>query len=83
MNINADSGDSGYLEGIGIFCIILVIVGMLCIPGAIVYQYNKVSLRAEIINELCNAGNGRYEFCELKETTFHYEEAAKKEKGTK
>lgn len=83
MNTNADSGDSGYLEGIGVFCIILAIIGMLCIPGAIVYQYNKVSLRAEIINELCNAGNGKYEFCELKETTFYYEEAAKKEKGTK
>lgn len=75
--------DSGYLEGIGIFVLVLLFIGFLCIPGAIVYKMNKTSLRAEVINELCNAGNGKYAFCELKETTFYYEEAGKKEKGTK
>lgn len=75
--------DSGYLEGIGIFVIVLLFIGILCIPGTIVYKMNETSLRAKIINELCNAGNGKYEFCELKETTFYYEEVSKKEKGTK
>lgn len=68
---------NGWLEGIGVAVLFLLILGILCVPGIIIYQHDKKDLREEIINELCNNGNGKYDFCELVDTTFYYKEVKK------
>lgn len=73
--MSSESND--WLEGLGIGVLFLFVFGVLCTPGLIIYHHNKKDLREEIINELCNSGNGKYDFCELVDTTFYYKEAKK------
>lgn len=59
-------------EVIGIMIFIVFIVGILCLPGLITSDNVKRSYREEFINELCNNNDGKYDFCVLDKTTYHY-----------
>lgn len=61
-----------FFEFIGYFVMVIFFLSFLCIPGCVVSNHEKKSYREEIINELCNKNNGKYDFCKLKLTTYYY-----------
>lgn len=56
----------------GLLIIIFLFTLTLAIPGYIAYDQQKSNLRSEVINDLCNQNNGKYDFCVLDKTTYHY-----------
>lgn len=61
-----------FFEFIGYFVMVLFFLSLLCIPGCVVSNNKKKEYRAEVINELCNKNQGKYDFCKLKLTTYYY-----------
>ena len=61
-----------FFEFIGYFVMVLFFLSLLCIPGCVVSNNKKKEYRAEVINELCNKNQGKYNFCELNLTTYYY-----------
>ena len=61
-----------FFEFIGYFVMVLCFLSLLCIPGCVVSNNKKKAYREEVINELCNKNNGKYDFCKLKLTTYYY-----------
>ena len=61
-----------FFEFIGYFMMVLFFLSLLCIPGCVVSNNKKKEYRAEVINELCNKNQGKYNFCELNLTTYYY-----------
>lgn len=64
--------------GFGLLIIIILCTLTLAIPGCIAYDQQKSNLRSEVINDLCNQNNGKYDFCVLDKTTYHYIEKVNK-----
>lgn len=61
-----------FFEIVGYTVIIICFLSLLCIPGYVVSNNKKKEYRAEVINELCNKNQGKYDFCELNLTTYYY-----------
>jgi hypothetical protein len=60
------------IYGFGLLIIIFLFTLTLAIPGCIAYDQQKSNLRSEVINDLCNQNNGKYDFYVLDKTTYHY-----------
>lgn len=50
---------------IGIVVIVLFFIFLLCIPGYLVFKLSQDSYQEELINEICNKYDGKYDFCIL------------------
>lgn len=50
------------IYGFGLLIIIFLFTLTLAIPGCIAYDQQKSNLRSEVINDLCNQNNGKYDF---------------------
>lgn len=72
MNNDDEKVDPGIIRGCGYTTFFCFILFLLCIPGMLTYKMFENSHRKNIINELCNKANGKYDFCKLDNTTYHY-----------
>ena len=63
---------TSFFEIVGYTIMVIFFLSLLCIPGCVVSNNKKKAYREEVINELCNKNNGKYDFCKLKSTTYYY-----------
>lgn len=54
----------------------LIVVSI--VTGFILYDEKQKSNREEVINRLCNEGQGKYDFCQIKSITYVCKEKTEK-----
>lgn len=65
------------MENIGILVTCIGFLIALSLPGMFIADIRTNAIRAEVINDLCNQNQGKYDFCVLDSTTYTYTEKKK------